>query len=116
MPFLAIILDFDIILDSFWLKIIKIRVLGQKSLSTKKKGPCQDAGHSRPEWGSTPDAPFFKIRELANSKLFFIKINEDSMNFIYVGLFSLRIGGIGRKAFSIYVRSKQSKTADSSTH
>ena len=38
MPFLAIILVFGIILGSFWLEIIKIRVLGQTSLSKKKKG------------------------------------------------------------------------------
>ena len=43
MPFLAIILDSDIILGSFLSNIIKMHAFWQKPFSKKEKGPCQEA-------------------------------------------------------------------------
>ena len=69
MPFLAIILDSDIILGSFCSKIIKIRVLEQKSLSTKKKGPLPGSLQTVVRSGEAPpDGPFFKTWELVGLK------------------------------------------------
>jgi len=78
MPFLAIILDSDIILGSFCSKIIKIRVLEQKSLSTKKKGPLPGSLQTVVRSGEAPpDGPFSQIRELANSKHVLMKIHQN---------------------------------------
>ncbi len=74
---------------------------GKSHFQKQKKAPARMLVTVVRSGEAPPDGPFFKIRELANSKLFFVKINEKSMSFIYFALFPLRIGGIGRKAFSI---------------
>ena len=44
--------------------------------SNKQTKPARKPANSRPEWGSTPDGPFVKIRELANSKHVLMKIHQ----------------------------------------
>ena len=79
MPFLAIILIFDIILGSFLLKIIKMYAFWQKPLSTKKKRPLPGSLQTVVRSGEAPpDGPFFKNWELANSEKTSMEINHQS--------------------------------------
>ena len=51
----------------------------------KRKAPARKPANSRPESGSTPDGRFFKIRELANSKLFLSEfIKKQWLGFIHI--------------------------------
>ena len=79
MPFLPIILDFDIILGTCLSKISQNTCFKAK-VTLKKKAPARKPANSRPVWGCTPDGPFFKIWELANSKLLLIKFHLISKN------------------------------------
>ena len=70
--------------------ITKYQVFSKQWHSKRKKmAPARMPTNSRPEWGSTPRWSLFKIRELANSKLFWSKINQFHGIFIYFGLFPL---------------------------
>ena len=75
-----------------------MRVLGKKWLSTTKKKTLPGSLQTVVRSGEAPQmVPFSKLGNW-QIQIFF---NEKSMNFMNFVLFSLRIGGIGRKAFSI---------------
>ena len=84
MPFLEIILDFDIILVSFWLKIIKIRVLGQKSLSKNKKKTLPGCWSQSSGVGKHPQMlPFSKLGNWQIQNYFYkIPLNFNDFSYL----------------------------------
>ena len=91
MPFLAIIPDFDIILGSFWFKIITIRVLGQKWHSKKKK-TCQEAYKQSSGVGMHPQMVAFQNLGTGKFKTILLKITQKYMIFIYFCIFPFKEG------------------------